>query len=245
MSRDAPVVDAFSPKYANVPWVGVLVDWGAVVGLLTTLLTGLYSQARMYLAMARDGLIPPCFGHVSAAFGTPVRSQLLCGVLAAVLVVTVPLERLSRFLNIGSLSSYSVVCGGVLVLRSDRPPQVALYVAIFAAISVTASFLLAKSLPSICALLAVPVLLSCAPLFRQKYAPPATFACPLCPLFPVLGIALNSYMMSQCYWEAWLRLLLTTVVILLGYMLHAARHTRRGSSPVEGTALRIADAPHS
>ena len=53
---------AFSPQYANIPWVGashlslcrppcaisevsMLVNWGAVIGLFTTLVTGLYSQA--------------------------------------------------------------------------------------------------------------------------------------------------------------------------------------------------------
>jgi len=97
----APVVDAFGPKYANVPWVAVLVDWGAIIGLYTTLLSGLYSQARMYLAMSRDGLICKALSVVSPRFGTPVRSQLLCGLISVVLAVCFPVNKLVRFLNIG------------------------------------------------------------------------------------------------------------------------------------------------
>lgn len=42
----APAEDAFGPRYANVPWALMMVNWGAVIGLFTTLITGLYSQAN-------------------------------------------------------------------------------------------------------------------------------------------------------------------------------------------------------
>ncbi|CAJ1427536.1 unnamed protein product [Effrenium voratum] len=45
IDKAAPAEDAFGPRYADIPWVLVLVNWGAVIGLFTTLITGLYSQA--------------------------------------------------------------------------------------------------------------------------------------------------------------------------------------------------------
>lgn len=46
ISASAPVATAFSPEYGNVPWIGAFVGWGAVLGVFTTMITGLYSQAR-------------------------------------------------------------------------------------------------------------------------------------------------------------------------------------------------------
>ena len=36
------------------------------------------------------------------------------------------------------------------------------------------------------------------PFFRYNYARPETFACPGCPVLPLLGLTINGYMLSQC-----------------------------------------------
>lgn len=74
--------------------------------------------------MARDDLFFHLFGHVSSRFGTPIRAQWLCGLIAAVLAC-VPVDRLALFLSIGVLLSYTIVCAGVLVLRADSPQKAA------------------------------------------------------------------------------------------------------------------------
>jgi APA family basic amino acid/polyamine antiporter len=53
---EAPLASAFDSKH-GMRWARVLVDAGGVIGLSTTLLVGLYAQARVYLGMARDGEI--------------------------------------------------------------------------------------------------------------------------------------------------------------------------------------------
>lgn len=74
--------------------------------------------------MARDDLFFHLFGHVSSRFGTPIRAQWLCGLIAA-LLACVPVDRLALFLSIGVLLSYTIVCAGVLVLRADSPQKAA------------------------------------------------------------------------------------------------------------------------
>lgn len=54
VDEEAPLASAFDSK-KGMRWARVLVDVGGVVGLSTTLLVGLYAQARVYLGMARDG----------------------------------------------------------------------------------------------------------------------------------------------------------------------------------------------
>eukprot|EP00439_Symbiodinium_sp_Y106_P048053 s1999_g6.t1 len=232
----APVEAAFSPQYANIPWVSMLVNWGAVIGLFTTLVTGMYSQARMYLAMARDGLFFSPFGRVST-FGTPINSQVLCGVIAALLAVFLPVQRLVLFLNIGVLFSYTIVCAGVLVLRADAPEKAAQWAATMTCAAIVASAsstFISQSWWALIstAVFAVAVALCWIPFFQRSYSRPETFACPGCPWVPLLGLTINGYMLSQCHWQAWIRLLATTFLILAAYLfrvraLHSGSSDRR------------------
>ncbi|CAE7671061.1 CAT9 [Symbiodinium microadriaticum] len=235
----APVEAAFSPQYANIPWVSMLVNWGAVIGLFTTLVTGLYSQARMYLAMARDGLFFSPFGRVST-LGTPVNSQVLCGVIAALLAVFLPVERLVLFLNIGVLFSYTIVCAGVLVLRADAPEKAARWAAMMTCAAIVASASSTFISQSRWALISTSVFASAValcwiPFFQRSYSRPETFACPGCPWVPLLGLTINGYMLSQCHWQAWLRLLATTFLILAAYLFRVRALYSGGSDSRELT----------
>src|SRR5581483_6188470 len=69
---DAPVANAFAQR--GLPVAVFFISLGAVVGITSVLLVLLLSQARVLLAMARDGLIPyRFFGAVHPRFRTPHR----------------------------------------------------------------------------------------------------------------------------------------------------------------------------
>ncbi|CAK8992304.1 Cationic amino acid transporter 9, partial [Durusdinium trenchii] len=225
----APAEDAFGKHYANIPWALMLVNWGAVIGLFTTLITGLYSQARIYLAMARDGLFFQAFGRVSPTFGTPIHAQWLCGAIAA-LLACVPVDKLALFLSIGVLLSYTVVCAGVLVLRAESPEQAAKWSGLVTLAAVAASLcssyiLSSKNYLAIAAtaVFALLAMLCWVPFFQVPYSRPSTFACPGCPTIPLFGLTINGYLLSQCHWQAWLRLVLTSFLILGAYALRVRK----------------------
>ena len=73
-------------------WVKVVIDIGAIVGLTTTLFLGIYSQSRMYLAIARDGLLPDYIAHIHPGSGAP-RNATLLSALVADLIRMHPLQR--------------------------------------------------------------------------------------------------------------------------------------------------------
>ena len=76
---DAPVAHAF--KARGLPVAEFLISLGAVVGITSVLLVLLLSQARVLLAMARDGLIPKSFfAAVHPRFRTPHKATILTGV---------------------------------------------------------------------------------------------------------------------------------------------------------------------
>jgi APA family basic amino acid/polyamine antiporter len=117
---DAPVAQAFAAHGLRV--AVFLISLGAVVGLTSVLLVLLLSQARILLAMARDGLIPPgFFGAVHPRFRTPHKGTILTGVLVAIVAALFPLKILAELVNIGTLMAFVIVCAAVLIMRRTNP----------------------------------------------------------------------------------------------------------------------------
>jgi APA family basic amino acid/polyamine antiporter len=99
-----------------------LISTGALAGITSVLLVTFLSQARIFLAMARDGLLPPrIFGTVHPRFRTPHLSTLLTGVIVCVFAALTPMGTLQNLVNIGTLLAFSLVCMAVLILRRRRP----------------------------------------------------------------------------------------------------------------------------
>jgi APA family basic amino acid/polyamine antiporter len=99
-----------------------LIATGALAGMTSVILITLLSQARIFLAMARDGLLPPrVFGAIHPRFRTPHLSTMLTGGLLCVVTALVPLEDLLNMVNIGTLLAFMIVCSAVLLLRIRRP----------------------------------------------------------------------------------------------------------------------------
>jgi APA family basic amino acid/polyamine antiporter len=100
----------------------VVIALGALAGITSVLLVGFLSQARIFLAMARDGLLPPgVFGAVHPRFRTPHRATVLTGILVCLLAAFTPIAQLQSLVNIGTLMAFVLVCAAVLVLRMRRP----------------------------------------------------------------------------------------------------------------------------
>jgi APA family basic amino acid/polyamine antiporter len=117
---DAPVAAAFASRGLEV--ARLLISIGAVIGITSVLLVLLLSQARVLLAMARDGLIPrDFFGAVHPRFRTPHKGTILTGVLVATVASLFPLRILAELVNIGTLMAFVIVCAAVMVMRRTNP----------------------------------------------------------------------------------------------------------------------------
>ena len=88
----------------------------------SVLLVTFLSQARIFLAMARDGLLPhSIFGVVHERFKTPHRSTILTGVAICLVSGLLPIRMLEEMVSIGTLMAFALVCASVLMLRITRP----------------------------------------------------------------------------------------------------------------------------
>ena len=116
----APVAVALE-AHPQLLWLSTPVIWGALAGLTSVILTMIIPQARIWLTMSQDGLLPPFFGRIHPRFKTPGVSTLITGFFAATLAGLLPIGILGELVSIGTLIAFIVVCGGVLVLRYTRP----------------------------------------------------------------------------------------------------------------------------
>ncbi|MCL4280026.1 MAG: amino acid permease, partial [Ignavibacteriaceae bacterium] len=117
---DAPVSNAF--KQVGLEWAQFIVSLGAIAGITSVLLVMMLSQPRIFLAMARDGLLPEnIFGAVHEKFRTPWKSTILTGIFVALLGGFLPLRILAELVNIGTLFAFVVVCAAVLIMRKTHP----------------------------------------------------------------------------------------------------------------------------
>jgi len=99
-----------------------LIALGGLAGMTSVLLITFLSQARIFLAMARDGLLPHgIFGSVHEKFRTPHVSTMFTGGVMAVVAAFTPIQDLEKMVNIGTLFAFTVVCAAVLILRVRRP----------------------------------------------------------------------------------------------------------------------------
>jgi APA family basic amino acid/polyamine antiporter len=103
-------------------WSAALIALGGLAGMTSVLLITFLSQARVFLAMARDGLMSPrIFGAVHEKFKTPHISTMLTGGVICVVAAFTPIQDLEKMVNIGTLFAFIVVCAAVLLLRIKRP----------------------------------------------------------------------------------------------------------------------------
>lgn len=82
---------------------------GLIVGQFTSGLSAQASASRLLFAMGRDGVLPRrFFGTLSARFGTPVGSILLCGVVA-LLALKLDVTTSTSFINFGAFLAFTLV----------------------------------------------------------------------------------------------------------------------------------------
>jgi APA family basic amino acid/polyamine antiporter len=120
IDENAGVSSAF--KVIGLGWAEAIIAIAGVAGITSVLLVLMLSGPRVFLAMARDGMVPrEFFGSVHPRFRTPWKSTILIGAFVATLTGFMPLGALLNLTNIGTLLAFSIVCVAVLIMRRIHP----------------------------------------------------------------------------------------------------------------------------
>ena len=115
-----PMYLALDRAGPQVAWAKLLVGFVAVVGLVSVLLVTLMGQVRIFYAMSRDGLLPAAFARVHESTRVPHVGTWVTGVVSTIAAGLLPLGLLGDIISMGTLLAFSIVCGGLLVLRRTR-----------------------------------------------------------------------------------------------------------------------------
>ncbi len=130
-----------------------IVALGAVIAMTSVLLVFQLGQPRIFMSMARDGLLPPFLSKVHPRFKTPYIGTILTGLFVGTFAAFANIAEVVDLTNIGTLFAFILVSAGVIVLRRtdpDRPrPFRAPWVPITPIISIVTCLYLMLQLPRI------------------------------------------------------------------------------------------------
>jgi basic amino acid/polyamine antiporter, APA family len=121
--RDLGVGDPLAKalQSAGLQALAGVLSFGAVVAMTAVLLVFQLGQPRIFMVMARDGLLPAWAARVHPRFRTPHVTTILTGVFVGVPAMFVDINEAIEFTNIGTLFAFVLVSVGVIVLRRTDP----------------------------------------------------------------------------------------------------------------------------
>jgi APA family basic amino acid/polyamine antiporter len=113
----------FASAFAAVglPGVADVIAVGAIISILTVMLTFMLGVTRVWFSMSRDGLLPKWFARTDPKRHVPTRVTWIVGLGSAILAGVLPINTVAELTNIGILSAFVVVCLAVIVLRYRSP----------------------------------------------------------------------------------------------------------------------------
>jgi APA family basic amino acid/polyamine antiporter len=142
---------AVATAFAGRAWAQALISAGALAGITSVLLVFQLGQPRIFMAMARDGLLPQYFARIHPRFRTPHITTIWTGVFVGGVAAVVDIGSLADLTNIGTLFAFILVCLGVIVLRrtdANRPRPFRVPMSpVFPFLGVVFCFILMLSLP--------------------------------------------------------------------------------------------------
>jgi APA family basic amino acid/polyamine antiporter len=78
-------------------------------------------QTRIFLGMAKDGLLPKFFKALHPNFKTPHKSTILVGGIISLVAAFTPIDKVSEMCSMGTLLAFAMVCVAVMILRYKKP----------------------------------------------------------------------------------------------------------------------------
>ena len=114
---------AVATAFAGHPWAQSVICAGALAGLTSVLLVFQLGQPRIFMAMARDGLLWEYFAKIHPRFRTPHITTIWTGVIVGFVAMLTDIGSLSDLTNIGTLFAFVLVCIGVVILRYKEPQR--------------------------------------------------------------------------------------------------------------------------
>ena len=114
---------AVALQYIHADWAAGILALGAVAAMTSVLLVFQLGQARIFMSMARDGLLPPWAARLHPRYKTPHVTTIVTGIFVALFAAVAPIGVVLELTNIGTLFAFILVALGIIVLRRTDPSR--------------------------------------------------------------------------------------------------------------------------
>lgn len=231
---------AFVFQKYSLDWMAGIVSLSAIVAITSVFLVFQIGQPRIWMSMARDGLLPPRFASIHPRFKTPAFSTVVTGIVVALPILLLNQELVTDLCSIGTLFAFMLVSAGVLRMeaqpegngpRTFRVPYLNgrwFMPAIWLAYTVASlgplpenhnvfAGLSADKLPYVVFYLVLTLMTVTTTLWKWS-------------LLPVLGVLSNLYLIAGLGHHNWLRFLLWCAVGLVIYFGYGFWHSKLNRS---------------
>lgn len=215
----------------GMSWMAGVVSVSAVIAISSALLAFQLAQPRIWMVMSRDGLLPKAFGKIHPKYKTPGFSTIVTGFLVAIPALFINMEFVIDLTAVGTLFAFILVCGGILYMDFTGISQRSKFKVPFinGKYFILPLFFLTMYIiysnwggeyfnpldhPLYGFLWFVWIVLG---IFAFKY----NFS-----LFPVIGILVNLYLMTELGISNWTMFLIWLVIGCVIYFLFGRKHSR-------------------
>lgn len=230
---------AFVFEKVGLPSLVGIISLSAVIATTSVFLVFQLGQPRIFMSMARDGLLPKRFASIHPRFKTPAFSSVITGLMVALPTLLLNSTFVTDLASIGTLFAFMLVCAGILVSDTTQPSSSGFRVPYF-----PGQFIVPMSFLGYCALLpSLPqnhqILGDWMPegIFHFDRVPYAIFLAVFLGLstasiqyrwsaIPVLGVVVNLYLIAGLGAENWIRFGIWCVIGLLIYALYGYHNSR-------------------
>lgn len=114
---------AYVFEQVNQGWIAGIVSLSALVAIASVFLVFQLGQPRIWMSMARDGLLPKRFASIHPRTKTPAFSTVVTGIIVALPILFLNQELVTDLCSIGTLFAFMLVSAGVLVMESTTKPD--------------------------------------------------------------------------------------------------------------------------
>uniref|UniRef100_A0A383V9I1 Cationic amino acid transporter C-terminal domain-containing protein n=1 Tax=Tetradesmus obliquus TaxID=3088 RepID=A0A383V9I1_TETOB len=252
LDKGASFAAAFS--YVNMDWARYIVALGALMGIITTTLVGMYATSRIVAAVGRQHILPPFLARVHPRWATPYVATISQGIASAVIALFTDFADLAEMVSISTLFAFWMVALALIWHRYCQPgtgaappmkhrAMVGAHMGIIVAASLAFTIVYQVHQQAwiglvVCAAVAIAATISLH-LTCKQYNVPTLYGVPLFPYVPALSVAVNAFLLGQLQKPAYERFGIWTGFITLFYIFYSMPATsyREDRSALPGKAV--------